>query len=128
MKWQHAKIVIGCALYVDALKVPSILSKSLQQAKLDIVLGLRSILQAKKSLKSLTDLDPLEWPTLKLVRNRLKNEDKYQGAPLKYLNEALLESCKDQALADLSRLKEKMRERLEWSDVPLLRAILDNQA
>ena len=96
----------------------------MQEEKLDIVLCLRSIPQAKMSLKSLTDLDPLEWPTLKLVRNRLKDGNEYQGAPLKYLNEALLKSCKDQALADLSRLEEKLRERLEWSDVPLLRAIL----
>ena len=117
-------MLIGCAMYVDALKSPSILSKVLQGDKLDIVLGLQSILKTKTSSKKLTDLDPLQWPTVKLVCNRLANGTEYQGATLKHLNEATLRSCKDQALADLSRLEGKMHERLEWSDVKLLRAIL----
>ena len=117
-------MLIGCAMYVDALKFPSILSKVLQGDKLDIVLGFQSILKTKTSLKKLTDLDPLQWPTVKLVHNRLANGTEYQGATLKHLNEATLKSCKDQALADVSRLEGKMRERLEWSDVKLLRTIL----
>lgn len=50
----------------------------------------------------------------------------YQGAPINYLNEALLKSCKDQALADLFKLTEReaVIKRLELSDVPFLRAIL----
>ena len=36
----------------------------------------------------------------------------------------MLKSCKDQALADVTQLEGKMRERLEWSAVKLLRAIL----
>lgn len=123
-KWQEGKILIGCALYVDSLKASSILSKVLQGEKLDIVLGLQNILKSRKSLQSLTDLDPLQWPTVKLVRNRLTNGNEYQGATLKHFNEAMLKSCKDQALADVRRLEEKMKERLEWSDVKLLRAIL----
>ena len=43
VKWQQGKILIGCAMYVDALGAPSILSKVLQEEKLGIVLGLRSI-------------------------------------------------------------------------------------
>ena len=117
-------MLIGCAMYVDPLKSPSILSKVLQGDKLDIILGLQSILKTKTSLKKLINLDPLQWPTVKLVRNRLANGTEYQGATLKHLNEATLKSCRDQALADLSHLEGKMRERLEWSDVKLLRAIL----
>ncbi len=117
-------MLIGCALYVGALKAPSLLSKALQGEKLDIVLGLRNILQAKKSVKSLTNLDPLKWPTVTLVRNRLMNGNEYQGATLKPFNDATLNSCKAQALADVNRLEGKMRERLEWSDGKLLRAIL----
>ena len=107
-KWQQGKILIGCAMYVDALKAPAILSKVLQENKLDIVLGLQSILKSKKSLNSLTDLDPLQWPSVKLVRNRLKDGYDYQGATLTCYNEAMLESCKKQALADVSRLQGKM--------------------
>lgn len=41
-----------------------------------------------------------------------------------HYNETMLRSCKKQALVDVSRLEGKMRERLEWSDVKLLRAIM----
>ena len=30
-KWEHGKVLIGCTLYVDALKAPSLLSKALQE-------------------------------------------------------------------------------------------------
>jgi hypothetical protein len=82
---------------VDVLKAPSILSKALQAEKLDIVLGLQNIVK----LKSLTDADPLQWPTVKIVRNRIKNGNEYQGATLKQVDEEMLESCKNQALADV---------------------------
>ena len=101
LKLQEGKILIGCALYVDALKAPSLLSKALQGEKLDVVQGLQSILKAKKSLKCLTELDPLQWPTLKLVHNRLTNGNEYQGAALKHFSEAMTKSCNDQALADV---------------------------
>ena len=106
-------VLIGCALYVDALKAPSLL-------------GLQNILQANRSLKAQTNLDPLKWPTVQLVRNRLTtcSSNKYQGVALLHFNDAMLRSCLDQSLADVSRLERKMRERLEWSDVKLLRAIL----
>ena len=123
-KWQQGKMLIGCSMYVDVLKVPSVLSKVLQEEKLDIVSSLRSILKSKKSLNSLTDTDSLEWPTVKLVCNRLAGGNEYQRAILRNYNQAVLTSCKDQALADVQRLNSSMRERLEWSDVKLLWAIL----
>lgn len=125
-KWQQGKLLIGCAFYVDALKAPSMLSKVLQAEKLDIVSGLQNIIKSKKSLKSLVDGDPLEWPTVKLVRNKIKNGNEYQGVILKHFDDedTVLEFCKNQASADVLRLEEKMRERLEWSDIKLMRAIL----
>ena len=122
-KWQQGKMLIGCAMYVDALKPPSLLSKALQENSMDVVLCLQNILHAKKSLRSLIDVDPLEWPTVKLVRNRIA-DSQYQGTRLKRFNDTVLESCKDQALTDVSRLEDRMRERLEWSDIKLLRGIL----
>ncbi|XP_064404677.1 zinc finger protein 862-like isoform X1 [Halichondria panicea] len=117
-KWQQGKILIGCSMYVDALKVPSMLSKVLQEEKLNIVSSLQNILKSKKSLQSLTDTDPLQWPTVKLICNRLTAGNEYQGATLKNYNQAMLTSCRDQALADVQRLDSSMR------DVNLLRAIL----
>jgi hypothetical protein len=55
----------------------------------------------KKALKSLTDADPLQWPTVKIVRNNIKNGNEYQGATLKRVDEEMLKSCKNQALADV---------------------------
>lgn len=43
---------------------------------------------------------------------------------LKKYDTATLSYCLREALADLERLTEKMRERLEWSDTNLLRALL----
>ena len=123
-KWQQGKMLIGSAMYIDALNAPSLLSKSLQGDNINIVQCLRNILHAKKSLKNLVNVDPLDWPTVKLVCNRLSDDKEYQGTTLQRYSDSALRYCKDQALADVSRLESKMRERLEWSDVKLLRAIL----
>lgn len=123
-KWQQGRILIGTAMYVDILKPPSLLSEALQVDDLNVVQGLQSILKSKKSLKRLAEIDPLEWPTVKLVISRLNDGSVYQGATLQHYNDAMLQSCKDQALADLKRLDDTMRDRLAWTDVKLLRSIL----
>jgi len=74
--------------------------------------------------------DPFHWPTVKVVRSKIVNEDgskTYQGVCLKKYTDSTVKTCKEQALADLNRLDEKLRGRLEWSDIGLLRAILDAQ-
>ena len=112
---------------MDILKPPSLLSLTLQDNKLDLVLGIKHILKTIKSLKALAGQDPLQWPTVKLVCSRIKDEDgskQYQGALLQCYDTRTLEHCKEQALADLKQLDLKMRDRLEWSDVKLLRSIL----
>ena len=70
---------------MDILKPPSLLSLTLQDDKLDLVLGIKYILKTIKSLKALAGQDPLQWPTVKLVSSRIKDEDgskQYQGALL----------------------------------------------
>ena len=55
----------------------------------------------------------------------------YQGAEVKKYTPATLESCKKQAFGDLKRLNKTIQQRLEWSDVRLLRtliAFLDTQS
>ena len=107
-KWQQAKMLIGSALYVDVLKPPSVLSLTLQDDDLDIVQGLNHILKSTKSLKSLTEKNPLEWPTIKLVCSRVKDGNVYQGAFMQHFNTTTLHYCRDQALADLKQLDQKM--------------------
>ncbi len=126
-KWKQAKMLVGAALYVDVLKPPSLLSLSLQGDKLDIVQGIQHLLKSSKSLRTLAEQDPQEWPTLKLVCNRVKEENGnkvYQGAVLSAYTTTTLKQCTDQAQADLKQLDQKMRKWLEWSDVKMLRAIL----
>ena len=116
-----------CAMYVDILKPPSLLSLSLQGNELDMVLGIKNTLKSTTALKSLARQDPFEWPTVKLLLGKIKDEEgkkSYQGAPLKNFSDSTLESLKQDALHDLTRLDEKMRERLMWSDIKLLRALL----
>lgn len=120
-------MLIGCALYVDILKPPSLLSLTLQNNKVDIVLSIKHILKTSKSLRAMAGQDPLQWPTIKLVQSRLKDENgkkEYQGATLQGYSTRTLESCRDQAMKDLKCLDESMRDWLEWSDVKMLRSIL----
>ena len=88
-KWKQSKVLIGAAMYmyVDVLKAPVLLSLSLQEEKLDIVLGIQHLLKSTKSLKKMAEQDPLLWPTVKLVCSRVKEEGEskvYQGAVLSY--------------------------------------------
>ena len=126
-KWMQFKIIFGCALYVDVLKAPSLLSQSLQSSELDIVLAMKSILKSASALSSLAGLDPVEWPTVCLLLKRIKNDgmDKlYQGSVLKDFKQSIQQKCAQDALNDLTALEEKMRERLAWSDTKLLRSLL----
>ena len=126
-KWKQSKVLIGAAMYVDVLKAPALLSLSLQEEKLDIVLGIQHLLKSTKSLKKMAEQDPLLWPTVKLVCSRVKEEGEskvYQGAVLSNYSPTTLKACANQALAAVKQLDEKMRARLEWSDVKILRAIL----
>ncbi len=127
LKWRHSNMLIGVAMYVEVLKAPSILSQSLQDQSLDVVSGIKAILKASKSLNSLTEIDPLEWSTTKLVHSRISAEDDentYQGAVLHNSSQSVLQHCAKEALEDLRRLDAQMRARLQWSDVTLLRSIL----
>ena len=82
--------------------------------------GLKLILKSKQSLQSLSEQNPLEWPTVKLVLSRLSDDNTYQGATLLCYNDAMLQSCKSQVLADLKGLDKAMRQRLEWTDTKIL--------
>ena len=121
-KWSYTKILIDYGL-----EPPSIHSLTLQGSELDIVLAMKQILKTSATLKSLMQLDPLQWPTVNLVLDRLKDkghEKTYQGAVLKNYSFAAIKFCKKEALADLKRVEVNMLQRLEWSDVKLLRALL----
>ena len=82
-KWSQGKMLIGCAMYIDILKAPSILSLTLQDDKVDIIQGINSILKAASSLQSLSKENPKEWSSVKLVLSRITEDDSkkvYQGS------------------------------------------------
>ena len=123
-KWKQSKMLVGVAMYLDVLKPPSVLSLSLQDENLDTVGGIKNILKSSKSQKSLAEQDPIEWPTIKLVCSRIQEEDGdkvYQGTVLHEYNTTVLHSCAKHVLSDLHQLEDKIRSRLEWSDVEMLR-------
>ena len=120
-------MLVGCAMYVEILKAPSILSLTLQEDRVDTVQGLKHILKSASALQKLAKQDPKDWPTVKLVLTRVSEDGAqkvYQGGALKNFTDNMLTQCSGQALADLQKLDGKMRERLEWTDVKLLRSIL----
>ena len=73
-KWQHSSILIGCALYVDVLKSPSLLSLSLQKENLDIVMALQHIMRSVKHLKVLAASPPDQQPSSCSVKLLVKKK------------------------------------------------------
>ena len=125
-KWKQPKTLIGCAMYIEALKPLSLLSLSLQGEGADIVLSMVNTMKSVKSLKKLTQQEVSEWPMVKLVKKRLKDADgnqEYQGVAISDFD-ATLETCSRDVMADLRRLDGKIKARLEWSDTDLLRAVV----
>ena len=87
-------------------------SLTLQANDIDIVQGIRHILKSHSSPKKLSALDPLEWPVIKVVLSRLKDErggKVYPGTALHHLSDVTTKCCKDQTLGDLNCLDERMR-------------------
>ena len=125
--WSKAKMLVGCAMYVEILKIPSILSLTLQYESLDIVGGINSLVKSINTLLSLTKQNPLQWPQVKLLVTKVTDDGDsqvYQGCALTEYSDNVLQQCSAHAKSDLNRLDVKLRERLQWSDMKLLRSIL----
>ena len=125
LKWRRPEVLVGCALYTEVLKPLSILSLTLQSDTADIVTSVKNTLKAIKTLKSLAEEDPKQWPTIQLIQSRIREVDgqEYQGFQLENFD-SCLDKCKPQVIADLQRIQEKLKTRLEWNGLNLLRAIL----
>ena len=66
--------------------------------------------------------DPKIWPQIQSLKNSIKEvdgEQEYQGFPIENLDNTV-DQCKVHVLADLQRLEEEIKHRLEWTDVNLL--------
>jgi len=60
-------MIIGRALYTDALKSAALLRLTLQDDDIDVVQGMKNILKSHTSLKKLTTQDVMEWPVTSVV-------------------------------------------------------------
>ena len=93
-----------------------------------MALGIKSLLKSHSTLKKLSMQDPLQWSSTASLISKFSNDGSgcktYQGITLQRYNEATVATCKHQVLSDLTNLDDKMRSRLEWSDLKVLRLIL----
>ncbi len=120
-------MLLGCALYIEILQIPSVLSLTLQQNGVDIVSGINDILKSMIKLSALSKLAPLQWPTVKMVISKVTEEGQhktYQGCVLNHYSDSTQQQYFIHAKNDLQRLEKRIGERLEWSDMKLLRYIL----
>ena len=126
-KWTQGKFLIGCAMYIDVLKVPSLLSLSLQENETDLISGIKHTLKATQTLHSLRGTDAQEWPamtTVLAVVTEKENSKSYQGVDLIDFTDAMVSQCSAMAQADLCGLDSKLKDWLVWSDTKLLDSIL----
>ena len=64
----------------------------MQASELDVVLGIKNILKSTTALKNLEKKDPFEWPSVKLLLQKIENEGSqkfYQGAELRKFDDAV---------------------------------------
>jgi len=83
--WRHSKILIGVAMFIEITRPAALLSLSLQESNIDIVFCIEHILKSLRDLTILQTQDPLEWPTVKITREKIKtvgDKSEYQGATL----------------------------------------------
>ena len=126
-KWSQGKMLVGCAMYIDVLKAPALLSLCLQKDGVDIIYCIEQILKSADALDSLAKQDPKQWPSVKLVLSRISEEGEeksYKGGTITHYSDSTVTTCSTQALADLKHLSSSLKERLAWSDMQLLRSIL----
>ena len=127
--WMNFRMLIGAAMYTDILKSPSCLSLTLQEEKLDVIKAIQHLLKARKSLQSLSKQNPVEWPSVSMVYNRIVEDESskihsYQGVALTNCSHEKFQQYSNEVIKDLKRLDDKLKERLEWSDLTMLRSIL----
>ena len=97
LKWRQARMIIGSALYTDALKPASLLSLTLQDDDIDVVQSIKNILKSHTSLKKLTSQDVVEWPVTKVILTKLQDENGgkvYQGSELHNFKDGTIKTCR----------------------------------
>jgi len=87
---------LGCALYIEILQIPSVLSLNLQEGGVDIVSGINCILKCLNKLSALSKQEPLQWPTVAMVLAKISNagtQKTYLGCVLSNYTERVQNQC-----------------------------------
>lgn len=116
-------------MYADILLAPSHLSYPFKKSTLDIVQGISYTFVISLTAADVVLYNTMQWPSVKLVCDQITYSDdnivyEYQGTLHFNYSVTTLQKCCDKAIGDLSRLKQGMLDRLEWTDPHLLNAIL----
>ena len=132
-KWKHCRMLVGAAFYIDVLKPASVLSLTLQGEN---TAGREHSTrpQSYPQVSKVTQEDSRKGSSAVPYSQSGSWQDKgrgtgwkhviYQGAAVDSYTSHSIKHCTEQALEDLRKLEERMKERLEWSDIRILRAIL----
>ena len=126
-RWAQGKFLVGCAMYIDVLKAPSLLSLSLQDSETDLISGIKLILKATQTLHSLKETNVQEWPAIMTILAAITekgNSKSYQSVILADLTNTMISQYSAMAQADLRALDGKLKDWLVWSDTKLLDSIL----
>ena len=90
-KWRESRILLGCAVFHDVLKPTAILCKALESDEICVKSVIESILRTTKKMEKLKGTQLKEFPFIKKVLLRVKEDDEprtYQGVKLAHFNQA----------------------------------------
>lgn len=122
LKWRDSKVLLGCAFFHDLLKSTSILCKVLQEDDVCVVQAIESIFKVKKSLDKLSTTTLEEFPSVKMVLGRLRNEVDglfYQGVELKHHDRAM-DYLTSNYVNWIDSVKTCLKDRIRFQDIDLL--------
>ena len=126
-QWTNSKYLIGCAVFTDILSPCAIFSKCMQTEELDILGALTSLLRTVRETNQLGSKPIEQWPTYSSVMNKIKEEDGdhvYQMQALKRFDLAKTHFDSPKCAELCLKVTTCIKDRLEWSDLDLMRDII----
>lgn len=127
LQWQNAKILFGCAFFLDLLKPASILCKVLQKDKICVLSAIEAFVKTKKSIEKIKDTPFDDLPNVKMLCNRVKMDasggKSYQGTEISNYDSAL-QYYKSNYSDLVHRVLECLRNRMKVQHTDLLTHIL----
>lgn len=114
-QWSDAKMPFLLALFIDLLEVPSILSKTMQNDDIDVVMAMNALSKTKKRLDLLTNKEFEKLPHVKYLLSKIEHrDDRYFFHDIELKNyDSCMNAVKDQKDELTACVKECIITRLE---------------